>query len=75
MGWKSGNYWLKGLILGLCFYICIFLVTTFIFPGFVYGAESYTFLHKYVSLYALLLYVIIGALIGWIYGMVKNGDK
>ena len=89
MGWRTWSYWLKGGLIGLILGIIISLNELFIGLGgmFLYNlslgslfdaiavltSEGIGFIIMFIGI--ILVYTIYGAIIGVIYGKIKNRNK
>ena len=78
MGWKDWPYWLKGGIIGLIVGLITLiskLILSFMFIDDTGNAPIYTLGIKSFLLSQLLGFlgtIIIGLVIGWVYGKIKN---
>ena len=84
MGWKDLPYWLKGGIIAVSINLLVAIFTSSSrseMNGIVYAwslAPLYYFKFfrsqypNLISLTGAIMYFLIGALIGWIYGKIKN---
>jgi len=68
MGWKNWSYWLRGGVVVLFVYILVIDIYTMDFMG-------WTFDFWLNTLLGLILSFGFGALIGFIYGKIKNRKK
>lgn len=78
MAWKNWSYWLKGGIIGIILIIVLILVMVFtpldLKPSLIAtNSDAY----QTIAVVPLLLieWFVYGALIGWIYGKIKQRGK
>ncbi|PIN93038.1 hypothetical protein COU54_04780 [Candidatus Pacearchaeota archaeon CG10_big_fil_rev_8_21_14_0_10_31_24] len=86
MGWKDWSYWLKGGIIGIVFTIFYCLLRLFVVengfltyldivyaPIIILLIKIYGFKEAIIDYPVVVVYgLVVGALIGWIYGKIKN---
>jgi len=74
MGWKDWSYWLRGGIIGFLIYIPVVISTI--------GAHELGKFHSFIFdlgisndygwKFALIVYLVIGGIIGWVIGKIKS---
>ncbi|MBS3085684.1 hypothetical protein J4225_03285 [Candidatus Pacearchaeota archaeon] len=81
MGWKDWPYWLKGgVIFEILLIIGLFLIAfikgeglAILFLLIFFGGENPWEMFTFLGF--LILYFILGAIIGWIYGKIRNRNS
>lgn len=84
MGWSDWPTWLKGGVIALILWVIVFTIALIFCLSITCKSESCLFCAYFTSmlnplnfllwggLQALVMYFLIGAIIGWIIGMVKK---